>query len=324
MTRVPLLHVLVLAGCVAHVPRTEVMVVVDAEPSVAARAQSVHVTVLGGPRGTTLTSQADQVLGGTTRPLHWPVTIALAPATNDSDRVFAVVAVASDSTGAALGTVRARSSWIPGRTLALPLLLEACCETIASTCSSDQTCRSCACVSSDVPPTSLSDWTSTDAGGSSDGAVASDGLDAGPPIDASSAQDAPTASDSGTCALGTPQHGWCLSVTVPNGTTPGWMVCQQMGGILLEWRSIAEERDWETYVRSQPTLSAHFGAAVGLGRSSTTGPWHWSSDGSDATGQVEWSSMPNLYYAAGLCDGGACELFGSAAATNAFCVTPPH
>lgn len=165
--------VLVFAGCVTHVPATEVVVVIDAEPSIVHDAQRLHVTVLGGGRGTMLTSQADQMIGSSTAAIRWPVTIALAPAMGDPNRLFALEGDALDSTGATLGVVRARSSYVAGRTLELRLALEDCCRTVATTCTTDQTCRSCACTSADVSASTIPDYAPPDAGV----------RDAGPPRD---------------------------------------------------------------------------------------------------------------------------------------------
>lgn len=166
-----------IAGCVTHVPATEVVVVIDAEPAVVRLAATLRVGVAGGARGSTLTSQAEQVLGSASSPIAWPVTVALAPAGGDVDRLFVVEADALDSTGATVGIVRARSSYVANRTLELRLTLEDCCRAVAPTCALDETCRSCMCTSFDVPVSTIPDYAArdaarADAGGDAGGARA--------------------------------------------------------------------------------------------------------------------------------------------------------
>jgi hypothetical protein len=293
-------------GCVTRVPRTQVVVEIDAESSVLADATNIHVEVFGGARGAALTPQAEQDLGGS---IPWPVTVALVPADADADRVFTVEGTATDASGATLGVVRARSSYVAGRTLTLRLTLEDCCRTIAATCDEDQTCRSCACVSAEVPPSSLPDWTADaghvsspdapltpdagasdapgdapDAGGSDAGeldAAPDAGTDAGVVPDAAM-PDAPDAFDPDTtCVSGT--HCYRL-VRTSMTWTAARSTCMGMGGDLVSIFGTAEQ----TTVWS---IAAGMRVWTG-GMNNGTSTWTWS-DGS------AWSSQwgpgePNL------------------------------
>lgn len=269
-------------GCVTRVPRTEVVVEIDAESSVIADATSIHVAVLGGARDGVLSPQAEQDLGGT---IPWPVTVALVPANADPDRVFMVEGTATDATGATLGIVRARSSYVAGRTLTLRLTLEDCCRTIATTCAEDQTCRSCACVSAEVPPSSLPDW-SADAGSIPADASRSDAPDAGASdtgeldaapdagSDAGAAPDAPDASDPDTlCVSGT--HCYRL-VRTPMAWSAAHDACVSMGGDLV---SILGAIEQATVVSVASGLRVWAG---GFNNGTTT--WSW-------TDGTAWSSQ---------------------------------
>lgn len=150
---------LLFAGCVTRVERTETLVTIDVDPALASEVTNLHVNVFGGANGDSLTLRTEQDLGGA---IVWPVVVALTPEDGDANRVFVVEGIAT-SGSTVLGTVRARSGYVAGRTLALRLVLESCCRAIAGSCSMDETCRSCACVTAERPPSSLPDW-STDAG----------------------------------------------------------------------------------------------------------------------------------------------------------------
>lgn len=290
-------------GCVTRVPRTEVVVEIDAESSIVVDATNIHVEVFGGARGAALTPQAEQDLGGS---IPWPVTVALVPAGADADRVFTVEGTATDASGATLGVVRARSSYVAGRTLTLRLTLEDCCRTIAATCDEDQTCRSCACVSAEVPPSSLPDWTADagrvpspdvpltpdaapgdapDAGGSDAGeldAAPDAGADAGVIPDAAM-PDAPDAFDPDTtCVSGT--H--CYRLVRTSMTWPAARsTCMGMGGDLVSIFGTAEQAT----VWSVASGMRVWAGGLNNGNHST---WGWS-DGS--TWSSQWGAgEPNV------------------------------
>jgi hypothetical protein len=153
------------------------MVVVLAEPGVAAEAQSLDVRVSGGA-GSMLGPRVDEAVGTPLTPVRFPVSIALVPAGGDPSRRFAVEMTARSPTGADVARARVLSSFVEGRTLRLEVLLEDCCRAIA--CEATQTCRGCACATADVPPEDLPDFVA-DAGPPDAGAPIDAPIDAPPP-----------------------------------------------------------------------------------------------------------------------------------------------
>lgn len=179
-----LIFVLFLAACSAR-PRTEVMVIVDAEAGIRAAAPSVNVVVEGGDgRAGPPTAQRLDV---TVRPgrnpdVGWPFTVAIAPLDHDASRVYRVTATATDElSGSQVASGRAVSGFVEGRTLALHLLLEDGCRGIM--CSDPSTtCHLGACVSAAVDPTTLmsfdgADASVPDAGARADAGYGSTGAD---------------------------------------------------------------------------------------------------------------------------------------------------
>lgn len=187
MTRA--LAALVLAACAAPLPRTQVMVIVDAEPGVRAEAVAARVTVTGGTAAPTMVRH-EETVGGPGSPIQFPIRLAVVPAEDDAARVFAVQVEALGRTGLRAASVRAESGFLEGRTLELRLLLEDCC--LAMDCG-PQTCRGCACADPRVPPETLPELVA-DAGAAPDAGPRDAGAgDAGPrdaSFDGASAEDA--------------------------------------------------------------------------------------------------------------------------------------
>ncbi len=140
---VSVLVVLLAASCSPR-PRTQVTVVIQADRDVADDAVTLLVR---GSGGRSLEDPFDYPFTLDER-MPFPVDIALVPAGGDVQRRFRVEATATDALGASLGTVRAISSFVPGRTLTLTLTLESCCRAIV--CGVEETCSGCACVPATV------------------------------------------------------------------------------------------------------------------------------------------------------------------------------
>ena len=168
--------------------RTEVLVVIDAEPSVSEDATTLHLRVEGGDE--VLMERLDQTLGSSSMPVQLPTTLAIVPLGRDPRRRFRVEATAFDRAGAAIGTVRALSSFLEGRTLVLRLVLDEACR--GARC--PETCRAGTCVPESVDPDTLPDLDgAADAGASLPDAFArgdDSGTDAALPRDAASPIDA--------------------------------------------------------------------------------------------------------------------------------------
>ena len=143
-------------GC-AQRPRTQVMVVIDAEPMVRASREDLVITVTGGTA--TLGPAGREVL---TAPVRYPVAVAIVPLANEPNRRFHIeVRVAGSTRGSVIASASRTSGWIPGRTLRLDLLLEDCCIQAdpvgAEACEEGLTCIACRCQGDVVDPNQFDD-----------------------------------------------------------------------------------------------------------------------------------------------------------------------
>jgi DNA-binding beta-propeller fold protein YncE len=137
----------------ACVQRTEVMLVIDAEPAVRRDAVQVEVAVTG-PDGR---SDASFAAG-------WPIRLALVPKHGDASRRFAVEASALGAGGGLIAVQRLQSGYLAGRTLALTIVFSDACSGVA--CQESTTCEASTgdprCVASPfVDPTTLADFEPT-------------------------------------------------------------------------------------------------------------------------------------------------------------------
>ena len=82
-------------ACSDTTPRTEVMVVVQAESGVRAAADRLEVVVEGGPAGGPRVEVQRLAYADDAMALVWPVRIALVPDGNDATRTYAVHARAT-------------------------------------------------------------------------------------------------------------------------------------------------------------------------------------------------------------------------------------
>jgi len=141
-------------------PRTQVLVVVRAEPAIASATRSLRVRVLGG--ADLMEERAVETLGRALSPVSFPVEIALVPVGQDASRSYRVEVAAIDESGREVIATSVRSGFIERRTLRLPLQLRACC--VGMTCGEGQSCGDrCACEPELVAPETLADYGS-DAG----------------------------------------------------------------------------------------------------------------------------------------------------------------
>jgi hypothetical protein len=147
------LLVVILLGCSKTLTPTEVMVTVDAESGVRARTEQLHITVRGGQDKPGERAAYDRMFSSGAGDLDWPHLTALAPASGDAGRVYEIVATALDRDGNVVAQVRAISSYVAGKQLALRLLLEDSC--IAKTCSTSETCMKGNCVTAMRDPATL-------------------------------------------------------------------------------------------------------------------------------------------------------------------------
>ncbi|MDQ3031453.1 MAG: hypothetical protein M3Y87_03480 [Myxococcota bacterium] len=158
-------------------PNTQVMVTIDADPGVRAVARELLVNVYGaagGDPGVPLTPvfQRPFVVPSTD---DWPFVVALAPFERDPSRRYRVEAIAVDTSGAHVATVRAISGYVQGQTLSLELrLLDRCigvtCEDPGQTCIGPDMCDDAMIDETTLPP-----WGQADGGVDLDGSIGTDG-----------------------------------------------------------------------------------------------------------------------------------------------------
>jgi hypothetical protein len=136
-------------GCAGPAPRTQVMVLVDADPGVRDEVERLRVSVRGG-RGESMggldapkSSEFVRGAGAGDVGLEWPTLVAVVPLDGDAGRVFEVEAEAIDVARRAVALVRARTGFAPGRTLVLRLRLSDTCRGVL--CRAGQTCEAGSC-----------------------------------------------------------------------------------------------------------------------------------------------------------------------------------
>lgn len=135
--------------------RTQVMVVIDAQPQVRALAEDLDLEVRSGSGavdGWEVRARRSLTLGDG---IEWPLQAALVPQGDDAARVYLVIVRALDAEGDVVSEVRAISGYVRGKTLSLLLLFEDSCIGKSDRCGEEQTCRSGGCVDAHVDPRDL-------------------------------------------------------------------------------------------------------------------------------------------------------------------------
>jgi hypothetical protein len=120
----------VLAGCAA---KTQVVVIVDAQPAVRAQTQSLEVQIFGGPGGEEAVPNdpvLDRTVPTSQMDFRWPRRYVLTPRDGVVDRLYLFEAIAHRDPGgmdAPLVTARVISGYQPGQTAQIYLLLTDAC-----------------------------------------------------------------------------------------------------------------------------------------------------------------------------------------------------
>lgn len=135
--------------------RTQVMVVIDAEPAVRALTKDIDLEVRSGsgPVDEWDVRARRSLTPGNA--IDWPLEAALIPQSDDADRVYLLIATALDEDGEPVSEVRAISGYVRGKTLSLLLLFEDSCLERSDMCDDEQTCRDGECVDAHVEPRDL-------------------------------------------------------------------------------------------------------------------------------------------------------------------------
>lgn len=170
-----------MSACVTIRPRTEVVVLVRADATIASDTRTLRVTVEGGVDHMHYDSMP--FVESLDSP-EFPLRVSVSPVAQDATRVLRVSVEARDASGNVIGRYRLRTRYIPSQTGFVEVLLTECCRSVASMCGSDERCAGCVCrpIIDEVPV--------TDAGPAD--------LDAGMPLpdaNADTASDAPRGPD---------------------------------------------------------------------------------------------------------------------------------
>jgi hypothetical protein len=177
VTRALAIAALACAACTT--PATAIVVIVDAEPPVAAATASLRIEVRGAARGAAFGT--DTQIFPVASP-HYPVRVTVAPRDGDTSRRVDIVVTALSGAGARVVDEEVISDFAPGRVASLHVVLTDCC--VHTTCPAMQTCRpsgaSCGCVDPAIDITMLPDY---DAGAPPDAGSRDGGFD-GPATDA--------------------------------------------------------------------------------------------------------------------------------------------
>jgi len=139
------------AGCADPAPRTQIIVIVDADQAVRAESEKLRIVVRGG-RGETMGGLDDRFFRefNVTPTEGWPVQLGVIPLDGDVGRLFEIEAAGIDAARREVTLVRARSGFAAERTLVLRLQLEDACRGII--CREQQTCTSGRCTDVVVIP----------------------------------------------------------------------------------------------------------------------------------------------------------------------------
>jgi hypothetical protein len=129
VTRAPLVLALFAslpAGCAEPEPATQVMLEIDAEPSVRADTEQLSLHVFGGESGRPLEMFASR-RRATLEPVEWPWRVALVPLDPEPPRAWLLDLVARRADGTPVTATTVRGGYAPGRAVLLRVVLEDAC-----------------------------------------------------------------------------------------------------------------------------------------------------------------------------------------------------
>ncbi len=134
-------------SCKETLPRTQIMVVLDAEQAMRGETDSIEVIIKGstGREGELRTERFLRVWGDGADGIGWPRQVAVGPLDDDASRIFEFVATARTAGEEEIGRVRAIGGYVEGKTLMLVLVMEDACH--GELCTEETTCVMAECVS---------------------------------------------------------------------------------------------------------------------------------------------------------------------------------
>ena len=182
--RARLLALALLAGCADSKlqPRTEVLLQVDADDEIRARAEYLTVAISSGAGDAgALTDTDPEVFDLRAATFQWPASLALIAKQNHEGHIFEVT-LSAEVDDKPLARGRVRSGFLKGKTLVLTTSLFGVCIDMFS-CADDETCVAdgggAKCVSADVDQRTLPAFIPASAGGSDSGDMPDGGRPSG-------------------------------------------------------------------------------------------------------------------------------------------------
>jgi hypothetical protein len=154
------------SGCRSDEPRTQVMLIIDADTAARERGATLEVLVesrdaLDNKEGQPASYPFE--MSAPDAP-QWPLSMAIIPRGGDARRGYHITAVLTDVDGKQIAVLRARSGFIAGQTRELRLYFTVeCLDTASLRCEELQTCSFGDCVSGLRDPRDLSDLSSDSA-----------------------------------------------------------------------------------------------------------------------------------------------------------------
>lgn len=143
--------VLLAAGCAEKAPRTQVMLVIDAEPAIRTEAHALHVQVFGGQAGQPASTFASRYVRDFVDPAY-PFSIAMVPLEPEPARAWSAIVETRREDESAITRSTLRGGYADGRTVRLDFTVEDAC---AGVLCEGQRCEDGACVDGLVDVTSL-------------------------------------------------------------------------------------------------------------------------------------------------------------------------
>ncbi len=129
-----------LIACSSEEPRTQITLMIDAEPRVKSEIDNVRVTFSSGPRGSDREDFVARPAQDFSTPFTWPLVVVLVPAGDDANRAFQITVSGRDGTDAIV-EASAQSHFLKGKHLALRLrLIDMCRNAVFAGCDDGETC----------------------------------------------------------------------------------------------------------------------------------------------------------------------------------------
>ncbi|HKP55622.1 MAG TPA: hypothetical protein VJV78_02815 [Polyangiales bacterium] len=153
------LAALLALACNSVDPRTQVMLVADADDSMRGMIASLKLDIEGSAAGGAAADATYSQTVETHDPAGWPFRFALTPRNDEHTRRYKVTLSALDGSSNTIAVLRSECGFVKGKTLVLALRFDArCVGDVSLGCKSDETCADGKCGPASVDVNSLPPW----------------------------------------------------------------------------------------------------------------------------------------------------------------------